>query len=179
MNPSYIVQPPSVTARLFDADGITGITLNNGVPSALQISGTFVLALSFTPTATTCQFGLSSGVVASAGLTLAAKKLVGAALNTAQPFFIRCFARRKGGASGSIAAQTIILKDSGDAVELGRFQVEAAAAGAAPRSGWLALPILSDSRWTLGDDDNIIVKTTAVDPDLEIVFEAVGTAAVV
>lgn len=174
-----IVSPPSSQRELYLNDGITGVVLNNGRPAPFTTAGTFVFGLAFTPTSTSCSIGVDSGGLNVSNVsTPGASVIVGIGLNDALPFHIRTYARRKPGTSGAIVAQTVIIKDGADSVELGRFQVAAAAAGADPVSGWLDLPIFTDSRWTLGDGESLTVKVTAVDTDFEIVFEGIGTTTV-
>lgn len=174
---SLTVHPPATTENLFEFDGAVGIALNAGAPAHFHAAGTFVVFLAFTPTATSCSFLLDAGTIAPSNMTQTANKMVGTGLDDALPFHARFFARRKAGTTGAIVAQTVIIKDEGDTVELGRFQVAAAAAGADPVTGWLSLPIITDSRWTMADGEGLVIKVTAVDTDLEIVAAIIGSEA--
>ena len=169
-----IVSPPSSQRELYGNDGITGVVLNNGRPAPFATEATFVFGLTFTPTATSCTFGPDSGALIFTNISIAANVIVGTGLNDALPFHFRAYARRKPGTSGAIVAQTVIIKDGAGSVELARFQVAAAAAGADPVSTWVDIPSIGDSRWTLGDGEALTVTITAVDTDFQIIIEAIG-----
>lgn len=174
---TFLLASPSAFDRsLLDADGVTGLQLNNGTPRPVNIDTiTALLAISGTPTGTTGTFGLEDGIVSSSNFTRRADKGVGAGFDTALPFHVRAWARRKPGTTGAIVAQTVILKNQAASVELARFEVLAAAAGEEPVSGWIDKPFpAGDTRWTLGNTETLAFAVTAVDTDLEIVLEIYG-----
>lgn len=86
--------------------------------------------------------------------------------------FFAATARRKPGTTGAIAAQTVVI--TVNSVEIGRFNVESAAASANPRVGFTSFfNVAGDSRMTT-DGQNIAVAVTAADTDLEIILFAAG-----
>lgn len=87
-------------------------------------------------------------------------------------YFFAATARRKPGTTASMAAQTVIV--SVNSVEVGRFNVEAAAADATPRCGFVSFFNVSGDQRLETAANSITVGVTAADPELEIVLWAVG-----
>ena len=152
---------PATTRFIGDVGG-------DGNPSALY--------LAFTPTNTTVTINPTGENAVT--FTNATARV---SLCTADPisgsYFLFARARRKPGTTGAIAAQTIrIYIDDTPDKEFGLFNVEAAAEGADPVSGFVScfyVANVGDSRMNLGAT-SLKVDVSAADSDLEIEITIAG-----
>lgn len=177
MPATHSIAPAVLASNLFEFDGVTGFALNLGSPAPVHLPVVnAVLAAAFTPTATTGTLSNNDELFIGTGLTYRSAKVVsGNGIDTSKPFHVRAFARRKPGTTGAIVANLVQLKCGSPLVELGRFNVLAAAAGEDPVSGFIDLPMVAgDTRWELADEEEVAFAITTVDTDLEICFAAYG-----
>lgn len=178
------IKPARLDRTLTRSDGVTGVQVNVGEPKAVRLNGSTLpsahLICAFTPSATTITINFNGAdTLAISGGTARISSAVGAGIANDTPFHVRLWARRKPGTTGAIVAQTITLKGgSSGANTLGSIRVAAAAAGADPVCDFLDLPCVAsgNTNHTFDSTDKVTITVTAADTDLEIVYEAYGTA---
>lgn len=133
------------------------------------------IAAVFTPTGTSVTLNpTAADAITITNGTLREYVAVGAT-SMADAVCLIAFARRKPGTTGTIASQVVTITIN--SVAIGRFKVAATSGSEDPASGTLLLLSPSDNaddRITLGTND-LVVGVTAADPDLEIVFIALGS----
>lgn len=153
------------------------IPINTEFAQGIPISADgAVFCVAFTPTATTCnvQFDNSDVVAITGGTAREFTSISNPAGDIEGVNLFRASARRKPGTTGAIVAQTVVI--TVNAVEVGRFNVNAADAGADPVCGYVEIfntTATGDTRFNL-NTYAISFGITAADSDLEIFFEAVG-----
>lgn len=86
--------------------------------------------------------------------------------------FLAATARRKPGTTASMVAQTVTITIN--SVEIGRFNVEAAAANVNPRCGFFSTCQTELDNRILTNGLNISVGISTLDPELEIVLWVAG-----
>lgn len=174
--PTLTLYPGVYSRSLNTSDGSTGLTLNNGTPSPLTLSdASGVLALAFTPTATSGSFSVTAGVLTATGATVRLKAVVNDGIDTSAPYTLRVFARRKPGTTAAIAAQLITIKDSTGTIKLAEVYLSSALANAEPVSDFIDVPRANgDTRWSLSTGQNLLFTVTSVDASVEVVVELVG-----
>ncbi len=134
-----------------------------------------VLEASFTPTGTSVTINpTATNAVTFTNGTAREFVCVGGHL-IAEGLYFRASARRKPGTTGAIVAQTVIF--TVNSVEVGRFYVQAAAAGADPVCGWIDYSTggVADARFDI-TTNNLVCGVTAADSDLEIFFKLLGNS---
>lgn len=157
-----------LTAK-FPAFPIPGITIPiNGGPACS-------LYCAFTPSASTVSINeTGENAITFTGAT--AREYVSSAFGSiTEGHFFAATAQRKPGSTGDIAAQTVVVYQEvgGTDDELGRFNVEAALAGANPVCGFFVCAnVVGEERIGITD----ITITCTSDADLEIQLWIIGVA---
>ena len=187
MSNSTILQFPALLDRvLYASDNLTEFRSALGVPVNLTFSSlTGWLVTAFSPSGTTVTLYHTGGTgllaIGGATFTNATARINGAGgAGLTKTNVLRCWARRKPGATGAITAQKILLKswDGSALTEVGRIYVSAVAAGTAE-------PVSDVCEIIRNTEDPLITFPSAhpfnvvfetADTDLEVCIEAYGKA---
>ena len=165
--------PDSPTRAYYTTNGGTAITaVNIAIASVSRTDANSILSIAFTPTSTTVTVnpGGEDSVAITNGTIRECCCVNGH--NMASAYMLRASARRKPGTSDTIVAQTVVMTIN--SVEVGRFNVLAAAGGADPVAGFCyVFTPEADTRFAL-ISHNLVFTVTAADPDIEIYCEIVG-----
>ncbi len=166
---------PSVIANLkIQNDTSLAITkpINVTIPPASLSGANAAFSAAFTPSGTSVTIN-PTGDNAITFTNATAREFVcvdGHLLG--EGLYFRASARRKPGTTGAIVAQTVVW--TVNSVEVGRFNVEAAAAGADPICGFCEIVnTSSDTRFDV-TTNNLVCAVTEADTDLEIFFLLIG-----
>lgn len=167
------IAPAAIRALEF-VNGTTGSKTRptNVTIPPVDLTGNAALSASFTPSGTSVTIN-PTGENAITFTNATARELAcvdGHLLG--EGLWFRASARRKPGTTGAIVAQTVVW--TVNSVEVGRFNVEAAAAGADPVCGFCEIVnTAGDSRFDI-TTNNLVCGVTAADTDLEIFFLLFG-----
>lgn len=180
-----LVAATTLAAALFRGDGVSRFASPLGSPNPVDLSDVDSgFCMAFTPTGTTVSFA-ADGPITPTNATVRVYDSFGSAAGTPTPVFesletlrfLRVWARRKPGATGTIAAQLIIVKSKASPVEIGRLRVGAAATGE-PASDVVCLTAIADhANWALNGSDTLSFVFESADADLEVCVECYGKAA--
>lgn len=131
-----------------------------------------VLAVAFSPTDVAVTVTPTADYAVTVTNGTAREYIAIGAHTIAAACYFRCFARRKPGSTGSIAAQDITI--TLDSVTLGILHVNAAAAGVDPVTGSIEIAHPSgDDRFNLAGF-GLVFTFASADADVEVFFELVG-----
>ena len=172
--PNTITVAPAVIRAIEFVSSDSGAKvapINTHIPPS-ALSGNAALAAAFTPSGTSVTIN-PTGFNAVTFTNATAREFIcmdGHLL--AEGLYFRASARRKPGTTGAIVAQTVVF--TVNSVEVGRFNVEAAAAGADPVCGAFELTnTVADTRFDI-TTNNLVCGVTAADTDIEIFFLLFG-----
>lgn len=176
------VQPARLERTLYGTDGVTQYSPALGAPANIEITTTANawLAVAFTPSGTTVTlYHPGDDATFGAVFTNATARINGCGgINLKEVNYLRCWARRKPGATGAITAQKIILKswDGSALAEVGRLYVSAVAAGTDETVSDVCQIIRTDADplLTFPSAHPFNVVFESADTNLEVCMEAHG-----
>ena len=175
------IQPARLDRTLFGADGVTKYAPGLGGPASYQFTDADAwVSLALTGSGTTVTVGHAYGSMSLTNATARINASGGTEFTRARA--LRVWARRKPGATGSIAAQKVIVKcwDGAALTEVGRIYVSAVAAGT-DEPVCDPLDIIrsntADSLINFLSAHPLNLVYDSVDSDLEVCIEAYGMVA--